>query len=57
MRPFIITAVPAEASELPAGTVYDLLRVTKLDRVFDIEKDEAAALKSAHAPGLARSGS
>lgn len=40
----------------PSRTVYDLLRVTKLDRVFDIEKDEAAALKSAHAAGLARSG-
>ena len=35
----------------PSRTVYDLLRVTKLDRVFDIEKDEAAALKSARAAG------
>jgi anti-sigma B factor antagonist len=35
----------------PSRTVYDLLRVTKLDRVFDIEQDEAAALKSARAAG------
>jgi anti-sigma B factor antagonist len=28
----------------PSRTVYDLLRVTKLDRVFDIERDEVTAL-------------
>jgi anti-anti-sigma factor len=30
----------------PGRHVHDLLRITKLDRVFDIEPDEASALKS-----------
>ncbi len=30
----------------PSPTVHDLLRLTKLDRVFDIERDEVTALDS-----------
>ena len=30
----------------PSRTVHDLLRITKLDRVFDIERDEVTALDS-----------
>jgi anti-sigma B factor antagonist len=30
----------------PSRNVHDLLRITKLDRVFDIEQDEASALRS-----------
>lgn len=32
----------------PSRTVHELLRITKLDRVLDIEQDEASALNSLH---------
>jgi anti-sigma B factor antagonist len=39
----------------PSASVHNLLRMTKLDRVFDIEADEFTALKSLRQAGAAKS--
>jgi anti-sigma B factor antagonist len=39
----------------PSANVHNLLKITKLDRVFDIEQDETAALASLRPPSVATS--